>query len=654
MRDLRAHRSTSFCPRVETLEDRLAPASHVWVGAASNLWSNAANWSGGAPSASEAHVALTFPAGASHLDNQNDISGLHVQSLTFSGDGYVVTGSGITIGAMSNTAAAGLDEVLLSLTLPVGMHTVRVASSSAEILMQNTITGDGGLTKTGAGLLVLNQANTFAAGTTIAQGVVINAGAPTGLGAATSTITVLAGATLQVLGPVAIAQPLKLFGAGASGHGAIDAVGGLCTFTGAVTLGGSAVAVGADGGQLELQGAISGVGGLTKVGSSPVTLSGSLPNTYQGITRINTGVLFLAKSNATRAVPHGVVIGDNVGAPGVDQLRFSASDQLDPTAPITITSSGLMNLDGHSTTIGALTIGGEILIGAGTLTLGGNITLPVATLPVLIVGHLALSRPVTTVNVGSGSSVVFNGNVSGSGGLAKRGRGVLVLQSDNTYAGATTVSQGVLEVHSGGSLGASTATTTVLAGATLQAGDLLGSNSFTIHQPLNLAGAGAGGKYAGALFVPIPGAPREITLAGSITLQSSTVIDAETSLLQVTGNIGGTGALTIRGDGAGGVQFQGTTANTYAGATRVIQGGVLTLDNTVGAIAIPHDLIIAGTGLGGATVTLLADAQIAATVAVTIASFGELDLSNHNLTIRKLTMLGGALNTGTGKLLVQP
>jgi hypothetical protein len=41
----------TFChrPRVEALEDRLAPAVHTWTGAVSGSWLDDANWTGNSP-----------------------------------------------------------------------------------------------------------------------------------------------------------------------------------------------------------------------------------------------------------------------------------------------------------------------------------------------------------------------------------------------------------------------------------------------------------------------------------------------------------------------------------------------------------------------------------------------------------------------------
>src|SRR5688572_27306761 len=75
-------------PRLEVLEDRLAPAVHEWTGqGANNLWSNASNWTNGSPAADvSGDIDLVFHSNltnAANLVTQNDIANLIVDSITF-------------------------------------------------------------------------------------------------------------------------------------------------------------------------------------------------------------------------------------------------------------------------------------------------------------------------------------------------------------------------------------------------------------------------------------------------------------------------------------------------------------------------------------------------------------------------------------------
>ncbi len=68
---------------------------YTWTGAAGTLWSNSANWSpAGVPANGD---TLIFPASAGSKSNSNDIAGLSLGGLTFSGNGYTLDGNGIIL-----------------------------------------------------------------------------------------------------------------------------------------------------------------------------------------------------------------------------------------------------------------------------------------------------------------------------------------------------------------------------------------------------------------------------------------------------------------------------------------------------------------------------------------------------------------------------
>src|SRR5262249_29398130 len=93
--------------------------------------------------------------------------------------------------------------------------------------------------------------------------------------------------------------------------------------------------------------------------------------------------------------------------------------------------------------------------------------------------------------------------------------------------------------------------------------------------------------------------------------------------------------------------------NTYTGSTTV-NAGKLLLAKTGGAQAVQEDLII-GDGVGGPdadVVQVTADNQLPtnAFIHLTVNSSGLLDLNNHSNTILGLVLVGGDVQTGTGKL----
>src|SRR5262249_41376937 len=124
-------------PFLEALERRLAPATHTWIGGtASNVWSNDANWAGGAPVVGEMNVVLIFP-NSPNLTSTNDIANLTVQSLTFTAGGYTVNGSAFTLtsGITVDTAVtAGTETFNTDITLGAA-PTFTVANTETTLTM---------------------------------------------------------------------------------------------------------------------------------------------------------------------------------------------------------------------------------------------------------------------------------------------------------------------------------------------------------------------------------------------------------------------------------------------------------------------------------------------------------------------------------------
>ena len=83
-------------PRLEALEERLAPAQLEWTGSTSSAWNVAANWhvlgtaTQQAPNPSGGDE-LFFPAAASNKTGQTiGFSSLRVEKINYTGSGYSV------------------------------------------------------------------------------------------------------------------------------------------------------------------------------------------------------------------------------------------------------------------------------------------------------------------------------------------------------------------------------------------------------------------------------------------------------------------------------------------------------------------------------------------------------------------------------------
>jgi autotransporter-associated beta strand protein/T5SS/PEP-CTERM-associated repeat protein len=125
---------------------------------------------------------------------------------------------------------------------------------------------------------------------------------------------------------------------------------------------------------LLLDGAVSGAAGLVKVGPGFLTMTGPANNTYSGTTVVNDGTLLLLKAAGTNAFPGALTIGDGLGGPGADVVRLGNSNQIPDSAPVTINSSGALDLNGKIETIGPLSVhGGQVLLGATSLKSGNTL-----------------------------------------------------------------------------------------------------------------------------------------------------------------------------------------------------------------------------------------------------------------------------------------
>jgi autotransporter-associated beta strand protein len=284
-------------------------------------------------------------------------------------DNYTITGAGNIQGQNGNQELI-INTFQGTLTLDMAVTT---GSATA------------GLTKTGAGTLILTKANTYSGGTFVNQGVLRlrnNAAAGT-----TGQITVGNGAALELANGVSIAAPLvankvlTITGTGVSSGGALrNIASNTSSYAGAITIGTGGARINSDAdGVLTLSGgittfyvadvtfggagnttvetaAITGAGRLTKDGTGKLTLSAT--NTYTGATTVSAGTLFVtgALSNSAVTVEAAGTVGSN-GAAGTlgNGLTIAAGGNLDLTgATLGANSTNILGLTGGPLTLGNL------------------------------------------------------------------------------------------------------------------------------------------------------------------------------------------------------------------------------------------------------------------------------------------------------------
>ena len=195
---------------------------------------------------------------------------LQNSTLNLSGSGVLGFGSltAATLGGLSGSGTLALaNTAAAAVTLSVG-------NNNANTTYSGTLTGPGGLTKTGAGTLWLSASNNFA-GTTNVNG---------------GTLGVANAAALQNSAVNVGANTNIVFSVSGTGGTTVASVGGL-SGTGNLNLGSAVLTVGANNANSNFPGSLSGGNGLTKAGSGTLVMTGV--NTYGGPTVINAGTVRL-------------------------------------------------------------------------------------------------------------------------------------------------------------------------------------------------------------------------------------------------------------------------------------------------------------------------------------------------------------------------
>ncbi|MDZ7617585.1 MAG: autotransporter-associated beta strand repeat-containing protein, partial [Patescibacteria group bacterium] len=186
-------------------------------------------------------------------------------------------------------------------------------------------------------------------------------------------------------------------------------------------------------------------------------------------------------------------------------------------------------------------------------------------------------QPNASIGVDSGSTLTITGVIqphdTSSGTLTKVGGGLLVLTNNNTYAGATVVAAGVVNVRHNNALGTTVGGTTVNSGAALEV-----QGGITVAESLTISGSGIGS--AGVL--------RNVSgnnvWNGNI-VQDAARIGVDAGMLTINGQISGAG--TLQKTGAGTLVLTGN--NTYSATTDVVQGTLnIRHNNALGASSYCH------------------------------------------------------------------
>lgn len=511
--------------------------------------------------------ALTISAGVVAISTNGGLGGtfgnttvasgaaLQVSGAINSGEVLVLNGTGIGgAGALRKTGGTETSRMSGNITLNSATRinsdagTLRLTGvidgagialtigGAGDVLIDNATnrinTGNGSITKDGAGTLTIATDNAWTGALNINAGVV-STDASGRLG--TAGLVTINGGTLRGTG---------------------DGSTSLISSTRGIALGASGGTIEITNGAAEVayNGVLSGAGSLTKIGPGALALGGNSTNSGpiligQGTLRIrannerigNSSAVTVASGAAFDLAGFTETIGSIAGAgnitlgtngrlvAGGDGTSTAFSGVISgggTTGGITKAGAGTLTLSGANTHTGTTVVNGGTLLAGAANTLSATsavvvntgATLNLAdnsqTIPSLAgAGNVALGTgtPLGTLTVGDSTSTTFSGVISGTMNVNKVGSGTLTLSGNNTYAGTTDVNVGRLLVmgQTGTDSGTGSGTVVVGNGATL----------------------GGNGRIAGGVIVTTGGTIRggDASMVGTLTINGGLSLPLATS-----------------------------------------------------------------------------------------------------------------------------
>ncbi|EKN9132046.1 autotransporter-associated beta strand repeat-containing protein, partial [Salmonella enterica] len=336
------------------------------------------SWYAGANSARAAHGTFTVDADStftvtSELDETTATSDWDGSKLTKQGDGtLILSNTGNDYGdteivggilAAKDAASLGTGDVMIA-------ENAKLALSQGTL--DNNVTGEGQIVKSGSDELIVTGDSNYSGGTTISGGT-LTADHADSLGSGdidnSGVLQVGEGElenTLSGSGSLVKTGTGELTLSGDNSYsGGTTISGGTLTADHADSLGSGDIANSGvlQVGEGELKNTLFGSGSLVKTGTGELTLSGD--NSYSGTTTITDGTLIAASVNALGS---GDIDNSGVLQVGEGELK----NTLFGSGSLVKTGTGELTLSGDNTYSGGTTITGGTLIAASVNALGSG------------------------------------------------------------------------------------------------------------------------------------------------------------------------------------------------------------------------------------------------------------------------------------------
>lgn len=520
-------------------------------------------------SATDASGTLTLrgtPATRAILETSHIRAGLGTANLTIDG--------GIVRATQDNSdfiAGFGTQEAF------IGANGAVIDTNDHDIGIAAQFGGTGGLTKTGAGILILSGANAYAGETHVEAGTLLVNGDQS---LATGLTSVASGASLGGIGTIGADVTIADGGtltAGVGGPGTLTINGNLSLASGSIldfqfgeanVVGGALNDLVNVGGNLTLAGTINVTetpggsfgAGIYRVFNYGGTLTdnglalGIMPSGSDVVVQtsvagqvnlVNSGGLTLNFWDGDAGPKFDTIVN---GGNGIWQNGAGNNNWTEATGAINAAYTdgafaifaGLGGTVTIDNSLGAVSASGAQFASNGYLVTGGDLSL-VAPQSVIHVGDGTAA--------GAGYTATIASALTGAAQLVKTDLGTLILTGTNSYTGGTLIDDGVLSISGDANLG--------------DAAGVVAINQGTLRTTANLTSS------------------RHITLNGTATI----LTDTGTSFL-ASGAIGGAGSLTKAGAGT----LVLAAADTYTGGT-IIAAGTLQVGNGGTAGSLTGDVL---------------------------------------------------------------
>jgi autotransporter-associated beta strand protein len=365
--------------------------------------------------------------------------------------GTVRVGNGGTVGSLAGDVSLGAGATL-------------AFDRSDEVTTALSITGSGGVMKSGAGRLTLAGTSSYSGATTVTSGTLVTAGAFSGAGGIT-----VAGSAGLVVGyassPATLAVPSLSLGAG-SGLG--------FALTGA-------------GIPQDPLLAVSTVNGLTRTGTTTLSITSGQGLSTGTFTLIDYAGTAISSGFALASLPRRVAAGLVYDTANTRiNLAVTSADSI-------IWRGNVTNIWDAGTDVGVGGTPNWVTSSTGTQTNfidGDRVAFTDMASQFTVDVSQTLAPGLVTIDNTSQRYVFAGiGKLSGVGGLVKQGAGEAVLSTNNDYTGGTTVTAGTLQIGEGATTGSIVGSVAVGPAATLRYFRGATTTSSTIRSMFSGSGA---------------------------------------------------------------------------------------------------------------------------------------------------------------------